>query len=379
MRVALELQPCWGQMTGIGHYTFELVRRLIPTAEMHIQGNLFNFAGRHNNNYLHDAMPFPVLENSLMPYGIYRRLWRFIPIKYEAFFGEADVTHFFNYIVPPRISGKVITTVHDMTHIRFPETVDKRNLRRLRQGLDYSLARSELIMTSSVFSKREIVELCGIPQEKIKVVYPAPSISGGICDKGELFHRFGIAEPYLLYVGSIEPRKNLSRLLMTYQKLRDAKKTMAQLVLCGGKGWNNEQFYETLAKMPYRDDVIITGYVAAAEKNTLLSNARVFVFPSLYEGFGMPPLEAMYWGAPVVCSSAASLPEAAGEAACYVDPLSVESIAEGIERVISDKAYTRQLVEAGKNRCRQFDWDASAKKMEQIYYGLAVGEWIPVA
>ena len=373
MRVALELQPCGRQMTGIGHYTYELVKRLIPTEEMRIQGNLFNFAGRLDNKFPYDAMPFPVVENRFMAYGVFRRLWRFLPVDYEAFFGEADVTHFFNYIVPPRISGKVITTVHDMTHVRFPETVDKRNLRRLRQGLDYSLARSELIMTSSAFSKREIVELCGIPEEKITVVYPAPSISGGTCDKNELFHRFGIVRSYLLYVGSIEPRKNLSRLLMAYQKLRDARKTTAQLVLCGGNGWNNEQFYETLAKVPYHDDVVITGYVTAPEKNTLLANADAFVFPSLYEGFGMPPLEAMYWGTPVVCSNAASLPEAAGEAACYVDPLSVESIAEGIERVISDKVYARQLVEAGKNRCRQFDWDDSAEKLEWMYRSIREG------
>lgn len=367
MRVALELQPCGGQMTGIGHYTFELTKRLVPTKEMRIQGNLFNFAARHDNSFLHNAMPFPVLENNLMPYGIYRRLWQFLPVGYEALFGEADVTHFFNYIVPPRITGKVITTVHDMTHIRFPETVDKRNLRRLRQGLDYSLARSELIMTSSTFSQKEIAALCGIPEEKIRVIYPAPSISGRIYDKRELFHRFGISGAYLLYVGSVEPRKNLPRLLLAYQKLRDQRKISDQLVLCGGNGWNNGEFYRTLGRLPCRNDVIMTGYVTAAEKNTLLANAHAFVFPSLYEGFGMPPLEAMYWETPVVCSSAASLPEVAGDAACYVDPLSVESIAEGIEQVVSDRIYSRQLVEAGKTRCQQFDWDASARMMEQIY------------
>ena len=370
MRVALELQPCYGQLTGIGHYTYELARRLNPTEGMSIQGNLFNFAARHDNSAIHEAMPFPVLENKVMPYGIYRRLWKLMPVGYETFFGEADVTHFFNYIVPPHISGKVITTVHDMTHVRFPETVAKRNLRRLRQGLDYSIERSDLIVTSSMFSKREIVELCGVPEKKVEVIYPAPSISGGMCDQNELFHRFGVTGPYLLYVGSIEPRKNLSRLLLAYQKLRTQRKITDQLVLCGGKGWNNEQFYRTLEGLSCCEDVLMTGYVTAVEKNTLLANAHAFIFPSLYEGFGMPPLEAMYWGTPVICSNAASLPEAAGDAACYVDPLSVESIAEGIEKVLEDNKYGEKLVKSGALQREKFDWSVSARKLEHLYRNL---------
>lgn len=370
MRIALDLQPCCGQMTGIGYQTYELARRLVPSGSLQLQGNMFNFAGRHDDRALHDTIPFPVMENKLMSYGVYRRLWQFIPVGYEKFFGGADVFHFFNFIVPPRIGGKVITTIHDMTHVRFPETVDKRNLRRIRRGLDYSIARSEIIMTNSEFSKSEIMSLCGVPEEKIRVVYPAPSVSGGTCDRDGLFGRLGIKGQYVLYVGTIEPRKNLTRLLYAYQKLRDRRETAHQLVLCGSKGWNNEGFYAALEKLSNRDDVLITGYLSDAEKNTLLSHADAFVFPSLYEGFGVPPLEAMYWGAPVVCSNAASLPEVAGDAACYVDPLSVESIAEGLERVLNDKDYARQLTEAGRVRCGQFDWDASARKLEQIYLQL---------
>lgn len=371
MRIALDMQPCGGQMTGIGYQTYELARRLVPSETFQIRGHLFNFMGRNDHSALHSAMPFPVMENKLMPYGVYRRLWQFIPVRYETFFGEADIFHFFNFIVPPRISGKVITTVHDMTHIRFPETVDRRNLRRVQRGLDYSIARSEIIMTNSEFSKSEIMGLCGVPEEKIRVVYPAASVSGGTCDRDELFGRLGIKGPYVLYVGTIEPRKNLTRLLLAYQKLRDRRETVHKLVLCGGRGWNNEGFYATLEKLPNKDDVLITGYLSDAEKNTLLSHADAFVFPSLYEGFGVPPLEAMHWGAPVVCSNAASLPEVAGDAACYVDPLSVESIAEGIEQVLTDGHYARRLAEAGKIRCQRFDWDVSVGKLAQIYTDLA--------
>ncbi len=367
MRVALELQPCGGQMTGIGHYTYELVRRLVPSETFQLQGNMFNFAGRHNNRALYNAVPFPVVEDKLMPYGVYRRLWQFMPVGYEFFFGPADVTHFFNYIVPPRIKGKVITTVHDVTYLRYPETVNKANLRRIREGIAYSVERSRLIVTSSQFSKREIMELLKVPAERVAVIPAAASISDACMSE------VPVTGPYILYVGAIEPRKNLQRLLKAYELLKREAGIPHKLVLAGGRGWKCKDIYRTAESIYGSQDVLFQGHVPEAEKNALYANAAAFVFPSLYEGFGIPPLEAMHWGTPVICSDAASLPEVAGDAACYVDPFSVESIAEGIWRVLSDKAYARQLVEAGRIRCRQFDWDASARKLEQIYCSISEG------
>ena len=372
MRVSLELQPCYGNMTGIGLYTLELARHLRPGDGVSFQGNMFNFRGRHDHSALRNDLPFDLVENHLFPYGIYRRIWDWLPVDYGAFFGEADVTHFFNFIVPPRIRGKVITTVHDMTHIRYPETVARKNITRLQKGLDRSIQRSSLILTPSEFSKREIVELCGVPEKSVEVVYPAAAISGALCDREELFARLGVRPPYLLYVGSIEPRKNLTRLLRAFDRLRRDGGPDCQLVLCGGNGWNNEDFYETLSGLEHRDAVLLTGYLPQAEKNTLYANARAFVFPSIYEGFGVPVLEAMYWKTPVVCSNVASLPEVAGEAACYVDPFSEESIAQGIGRVLADAGYAQALAERGRRQYTRFSWESSARKLERLYR--AVGE-----
>ena len=367
MRVSLELQSCCGNMTGIGTYTYELARRLKNTEGITFQGNIFNFLQRRQHMALKEAIPFEIVENSAFPYGVYRRIWNFLPVDYESFFGQADITHFFNYCVPPRIHGKVITTIHDMTYFRYPETMSKANILRLRDGLDYSIQRSSLIVTSSEFSKKEIVELCRVPECSVAVVYPAVDADGKMCrDKG-LFERLGIRGDYLLFVGAIEPRKNLVRLLRAFDCLIKRDKIDFQLVLCGGNGWNSEDFFKTLKHIESRKKVILTGYLPAGERNALYANARAVVFPSIYEGFGMPVLEAMHWETPVICSNVASLPEVAGDAACYVDPFSEESIAEGIFRVITDELYSRELAEKGVQRLRMFSWDDSAQKLINLY------------
>ena len=366
LKIALELQPCCGQRSGIGVYTYELAKRLLDHDGLTYHGNIFNFAGRNDNSEKLRDVAMPIYENKILPYGVYRRIWGKVPISYDALFPSADVSLFFNFIVPPRISGAVITTVHDMTYMRYPETVAAKNMKRLQDGMEYSIKRSDRILTVSEFSKSEIVSCLGLPPEKIDVVYPAASITGGLCDYRSLSDRLGLTGPYVLFVGSVEPRKNLSRLLSAFELMKRRTGLAHSLLLCGGRGWNNEAIFRQLASMRFREDVIMTGYLTDAERNTLYKNAEAMVFPSVYEGFGVPPLEAMYWGTPVVCSKAASLPEAAGDAACGVDPFSVESIADGMERVLTDKGYTEWLMDRGKEQYDKYSWDKSARKLEEV-------------
>lgn len=371
MRVSLELQPCCGNMTGIGVYTYELVKRLRSTQGLDLQGNVFNFLGRNNHASWVKTLAFPVVENRLFPYGVYRRIWNLSPVEYGRFFGRsADVTHFFNYIVPPHITGQVITTIHDLTYIRYPETVADSNLRHIRSGLPRSVERSSLIMTSSQFSKREIVALCGVPEDKVRVVYPAVDQTECACASAPLLERLHIQQPYFLYVGSIEPRKNLCRLLQAFDHLRAQVESPCQLVICGANGWNNQEFYKILSQMNFRESVCLTGYLPGKEKNALYKSATAFVFPSIYEGFGIPLLEAMHWRIPVICSNVASMPEVAGDAACYVDPFSLDSIQEGLSKVLHDPVYGQKLVQKGDLRVQVFSWEQSSLAMEQMYQSL---------
>ncbi len=365
-KVALELQPCCGNRSGIGMYTYELAKRMPRGSNLEFTGNIFNFLGRSDNTGALSKIEMPVRVQKSMPYGVFRRIWHAVPIRYSTMFPEADLTVFFNFIVPPRVKGKVITVIYDMTYLRFPETMNESNLRRIRGDIAYSAARSDVIVTISEFSKREIHELLQIPEEKIKIVYSAPSITEDRAEFSAIQKQFGVRKPYLLYVGTIEPRKNLERLIQAFDLLKREKQIPHQLILAGGGGWKTEEIHRAAEAAQFADDILFTGYLSSGEKNTLYQNADVMVFPSLYEGFGMPPLEAMLFGCPVVCSDAASLPEIVGEAAELVEPLDVRSIANGVWHVLSDSAYRNALIEKGTQRASRFSWDRSASRLIKI-------------
>ena len=364
MRIALELQPCCGRRSGIGAYAYELAKRLKSGDGLEFCGNVFNFAGRNDNSQALEGISMPIRESRLLPYGVYRRIWDIAPVPYDSLFpGKADVTVFFNYIVPPRVEGQVMTAVHDMAYLRCPETMAAQNLRRIRRGIRYSVERSSRVLTISEFSRGEIAELLGVPWEKIEVVYPAPSLGPGPADFEGCVRKWGLRRPYLLFVGTVEPRKNIARLLRAFALLKEEDRVPHQLVLAGGRGWRDEEILETAREIRHAGDVIFTGYVSGEEKSALYRNADAFVFPSLYEGFGMPPLEAMAHGCPVVCANAASLPEVVGDAAELVDPLDVESMAAGLRRVISDRGYARQLIANGYIQAKKYTWESSAERL----------------
>lgn len=362
--VALELQPCCGKRSGIGVYTCELAKRLHGDENLRFCGNLFNFLGRNDNSEALRGISMPINESRVFPYGVYRRIWKYLPLRYERFFPlQADLSLFFNYIVPPHIGGKVMTVIYDMTCVRFPETMDARNRRRLEEGLVRSAARSDRILTISEFSKREILELMNIPEDRISVIPCAPNYTDETAEFEELQKKFGLEKPYLLYIGTIEPRKNLGRLIAAFETVKEKEQIPHKLVLAGGRGWKNSEFDRVLAACRYKDDILLTGYVTNAEKNGLYRHADAFVFPSLYEGFGIPPLEAMHWGCPVLASNAASLPEVCGNAAELADPLRVDSIADGIARILSNPGRREELIRLGHAQEEKYTWENSARRL----------------
>ena len=365
-QIALELQPCCGVRSGVGTYTYELVRRLQSGGGLEFRGNVFNFLGRNDNRRAFNGISLPITECRAFPYGVYRRIWHAVPLPYSALFPPAELTLFFSYIVPPRIDGKTVTTVYDLTHLRFPETMERSNYDHIRKNLAYSIERSTRIITISDFVRQELRELLDVPEERVCVIPCAPSFSPETASFAETAAKYGISKPYILFVGTIEPRKNLTRLLKAFDRLKREAGLPHQLVLAGGSGWKNREIYETAAALTCAEDVVFTGFVSAAEKNALYENASVFVFPSLYEGFGIPPLEAMHFGCPVVTSRAASLPEVVGDAAVLADPMSELSIAEGIFRVLRDEPCRAALIADGYRQEQKFTWDISAQKLTQL-------------
>ena len=304
---------------------------------------------------------------------LYRAVSAFLPLPYSVFFEKkADVTHFFNYIVPPGVKGKKVVTVHDMVYKAFPETVRGRTKLMLNMGLKKSMKRADIIITDSEFSKSEIIKYFPKYRGKIKVV-PCGVDLEKFCPCKDKKHisdvktSLGIEGEYFLYVGTIEPRKNLKRLITAYNALAKKLSDPPKLVLAGGKGWLYDDIFEEVRRLGLEDKVIFTKYVPSEDMNPLMCGALAFVFPSIYEGFGMPPLEAMACGVPVLTTAEASLPEVTGDCAVICDAYSPKSIAEGLYRLYKDEKLRAELSRRGIERAKSFTWERSAKALYKIY------------
>lgn len=308
---------------------------------------------------------------------LYRGVSTFLPFPYSAFFGKkSDITHFFNYIVPPFVHGKKVVTIHDMVYKAFPETVRGRTRFMLETGLNKSMKRADIIITDSEFSKSEIVKYFPEYSRKIRVV-PC----GVDCDRfkpcdnlseiSRVKKSLGINDDYFLYVGTIEPRKNLVRLIKAYKAFTKHVENSPKLVLAGAKGWLCDDIYKLVKKLDLEKKVIFTKYVPSEDMTPLMCGAMAFVFPSLYEGFGIPPLEAMACGVPVLTSGEASIPEVVGNCAVICDAYSVKSIARGLYRLYKNPDLRSNLSKLGLERSKLFTWERSAEKLYSVYKELA--------
>lgn len=368
MKVALELQPCCWSRSGIGTYTYEIARRLHNSEDFTFFGNAFCPVWKRGSSDGLSGISIPIRKNELLPYGVYRRIWNAFPRDYQDIFSPSvDLSVFFNFIVPPRISGKVITTVHDLTIIRHPETMKRTNYKHIADGLKRSVERSDRVIVVSEFTKRELHELMGVPEEKIRVVPSAPSIhESPVSSFAEIASRYGIQNDYILFVGTIEPRKNIVRLLQAFDKLKTEKNITEQLVLAGGDGWEDKEIYQVLSQSRYKSDVIITGFIDEPSKVALYQHAKAFVFPSIYEGFGIPPLEAMACGCPTVCADISSLPEVVGDASFLINPLDIDSITDGIYTVLNNEPLREKLVAKGRTQVQKYTWDKTVKTFLEV-------------
>ena len=282
---------------------------------------------------------------------------------------DVDVIHHPRHLVPPGIGARdtpTLLTLHDVFPLRYPELFTPVIGAHHRLLTAPAARRAERVITGSEYSRAEIAELTGVSPERI-VVTPygiderfVPTTP----DRPWLAERFGIDRPYVLCVGTLEPRKNLVAALDAFELLL-REDSGHKLVITGGRGWRHGVFEERLARMG--DSVVLTGFVADHELVALLGAAACFVHPALYEGFGFPVLEAMACGAPVVASDGGSIPELAGAAATLVDARDAPALADGIRRVLGTEALAAELRRHGLERARRYSWDACAEATVAIY------------
>jgi glycosyltransferase involved in cell wall biosynthesis len=348
------------ERTGTENYSLNLIRHLLALENDHCYRLYFNRPPT--------AELFPMtadLELRVMPFP---RLWTHLRLSWEIARHPPDVLFVPAHVLPLVHPRSSVVTVHDLGYLYYPEAHRPSDRLYLDLSTRYNARAASRVIAVSQATKDDLVQHCGIRPDKITVVYSGcDGTIQPVEDEATIERvkaRYGIQGDYILYVGTLQPRKNLGRLLKAYAIVRkQANRSETPCLVIGGrKGWLYDQIFQQVERLGLQTEVVFPGYVPQDDLPALLSGARLFVFPSLYEGFGLPVLEAMSCGTPVLCSNASSLPEVAGNAAFLIDPLDVGNMAKAMNRLLQDEGLRTQLVERGLQQVRHFSWDRCARE-----------------
>ncbi len=365
MRVALDCRTVTAPKTGDRTYALNLSRAL---AELDERFELFLYTWERTHL---TEMDRPNVRGILLPA---QPRWAWTPYVFPRDLRrrQIDLAHV-QYLIPPFAPCPVITTVHDVAFRRFPHLFPLKHRLLLNALIPPSVQSAAAVITGSEATKRDLLEFYGLPEKKVVVTpYAADPIYQPM-DPQEarraVRRRLGIPGPYLLSVGVLQPRKNLPRLVRAYSRI--AARFPHRLVLVGREGWAPDELRAAVAAAPAGREPIFTGYVADADLPALYAGADLFVYPSLYEGFGLPPLEAMACGAPVVTSNTSSLPEVVGDAGVLVDPHDEAALSRTLEALLSDPDRRARLASSGLERSREFSWERCARQTLDVYRSFA--------
>jgi len=291
---------------------------------------------------------------------------------------RVDLFHAPHYVVPVLGTTRVVVTIHDCIHLRFPEYLpNRRALYYARAMMTMAARRARRVLTVSQASKDDILTYLGVPADKVEVIYNAldSRLAGEPTaeDVARVRERFLLTAPFILYTGNIKPHKNVDRLIEAFSILRRDGHEDVKLLIIGDEISKYPNLRRLVHKFQLHQHVRFLGFVPDATLAVLYRLAAVFVFPSIYEGFGLPPLEAMAAGAPVVTSNTSSLPEVVGDAALLIDPLDATAIARAMGRVLNEPELRQTLIRRGHERVKAFSWERSVARVRQVYGELARG------
>jgi len=352
---------------GISQYTQRLIRALARVD--------------HKNEYF-------IIQNwrdkaSLCPNHNFRRVSFISPahhrleqwfLRFELPPLGLDVLHSPDFIPPFRCNCKSVITIHDLAFLLYPQLLTEDGARYYGQ-IDQAVRRTDHIIAVSQNTKEDIVRLLGVPEDKITVIYEAANpIYRPVEDERELRRvreKYHIGGDFILFVSTIEPRKNLPTLLRAFRQLLDDYKVEVQLVVAGRQGWLCEEVFSLVEELKLTETVLFLGRVPVEDLPPLYTAASLFAYPSTYEGFGLPPLEAMACGTPVVVSNVSSLPEVVGDAALLVAPDDIPGLTVALWRGLTDEARRAELIAKGFRRAQCFSWEKAARQTLAVYQSLA--------
>jgi len=368
MRIGIDASRATAQRrTGTENYSLHLIRELVRLSPEHQSRLYFNQApepGLFDSGGQERVIPFP-------------RLWTHVRLSWEMLLHPPDVLFVPSHVLPIVHPRRSVVTVHDLGFLYYPEAHTRAQNAYLRWTTRFNGRSAARVVADSEATRRDLIRHYRVDAGKITVIYPGRDESvAQVTDRdvlSELRVRLGLAERYLLYVGTLHPRKNLVRLVEAFAGALAGLDTGTQLILAGQKGWLYDEALARVEQLGLTGRVLFPGYVAAGDLPALMSGATAFLFPSLYEGFGFPVIEAMACGVPVVCSNASSLPEVAGDAALLVDPLDTAALSQAIRRIATDEPLRQELVGRGWQQVTRFSWRRCAEQVLDVLQEVARG------
>lgn len=380
-RILIDITAAVRQGAGIGRYARELTRAILRAFPEH-RYTLF-YAGPVRFPPTWADAPHVRLQAAPLPEKGMVWLWHRLrlPLPLEALAGPADLVYSPDFLLPPTLPGRrTLLTVHDLSFEIMPETLPEPLVAYLRRNVPRAVRRATHILADSESTRQDLIRLWGVPPGRISVLYsgvePRFRPIEDPEEQARVRARYGLGPwPFLLTVGTVQPRKNYPRLIEAFAALvREGVFPEGHLVIVGEEGWKAEGTFEAIRRSGMAERIHWLGFVADEDLPALYSAAAAFALVSRYEGFGLPALEAMACGTPVVVSRTSSLPEVVGDAGVQVDPESVEDIARGLRVALEDPERRAALRAAGLERARRFTWEAAARRWGEIVEALLQGE-----
>lgn len=373
MKIGIDISLQCMPRSGIGQYQYNLIKNLLMIDKKNFYHlYAFNYRWRHKFNQL----KFSGAENykvsvTPIPQRLMTIWWIFVRYPYlEQVTKPCDVYHISETCVQPTRLGRKVAVIHDLTTLLYPEYHLKQNIffynRRFKDIKKYA----DAVITESESTKNDIIRHLNIDPQKIFVTHFAADESFRPIKENEVkkkLSKFNIQKPYIMFLGTLEPRKNIPTLIRAFTALKKKKNIPHKLVLVGQKGWFFQEIEKALEESLYRDEIIFPGYIPDEDIPALYNGAEIFVYPSFYEGFGLPVLEAMQCGTPVITSNISSMPEIGGDACYYIEPKSLDDLTRGLEKIIENTDLRKKMSQKGIERAKQFSWEKCAKETLRIY------------